>query len=82
MTESEYKMLKKRAKNLLETEETKDSSNENEDLEDQKLEMQTVEQKHNTTKGLGVKDRPQFKRKKAKVKNFAHVLFLNSLNRV
>lgn len=79
MTESEYKMLKKRANNLLETEGTRNSSNENDDLEDQRLETQTVKQEHNTTKGLGMKDGPQFKRKKAKVKNFAHFLYLKLL---
>lgn len=67
MTKSEYKILKKKAKNILAIEEIRDSSNENEDVEDQKLEMQTEKKKHDARKGLGVKDRPQFKRKKAKV---------------
>ncbi|KAH7577114.1 hypothetical protein ACOSP7_002111 [Xanthoceras sorbifolium] len=69
MTESEYKMLKKRAKDILETEEIRELSNEDEDVGDQKLELQTVKRKDNTRKQMGVKDRPQFKRKKAKGPN-------------
>uniref|UniRef100_M1TD96 Maternal effect embryo arrest 21 n=1 Tax=Dimocarpus longan TaxID=128017 RepID=M1TD96_9ROSI len=69
MTELEHKILKKRAKDILETDEMRDSLNEDENVGDQKLEMQTVKKKDNTRKQLGVKDGPQFKRKKAKGPN-------------
>ncbi|KAK2645140.1 hypothetical protein Ddye_020335 [Dipteronia dyeriana] len=69
MTESEYKMLKKRAKGILETEEIRDSSNEDEDVGDQNLELQTVKKSDNARKQMGVKDKPQFKRKRAKGPN-------------
>lgn len=64
MNESEFKMLKKSTKNILET-----SSNKNEELENQKLEMQTDKKTHYARKGMGIKDRPQFKRKRAKAPN-------------
>ncbi|KAK2665994.1 hypothetical protein Ddye_004568 [Dipteronia dyeriana] len=69
MTDSEYKMLKKRAKDILETEEIRDSSNEDEDVGDQNLELQTVKKSDNTRKQMGVSDKPQFKRKRAKGPN-------------
>ncbi|KAK1591523.1 hypothetical protein Q3G72_009060 [Acer saccharum] len=71
ITESEYKMLKKRAKGILETEEIRDSSNEgeDEDVGDQNLELQTVKKGDNARKQMGVKDKPQFKRKRAKGPN-------------
>lgn len=69
MTESEFKKLKKSTKNILETKEIGDSSNKNEELENQKLEMQTDKKTHYARKGMGVKDRPQFKRKRAKAPN-------------
>lgn len=67
MTKSEFKKLKKSTKNILETKEIGDSSNKNEELENQKLEMQADKKTHYARKGMGVKDRPQFKRKRAKV---------------
>lgn len=66
MNESEFKKLKK-STNILETKEIGDSSNKNEELENQKLEMQADKKTHYARKGMGVKDRPQFKRKRAKV---------------
>lgn len=64
LSELETKMLKKKAKSILQTDETRDSSNENEDFEEQ-MEIRKKQKAKNTT--LGVKDRPQFKRKRAKV---------------
>lgn len=69
MTKSEFKKLKKSTKNILETKEIGDSSNKNEELENQKLEMQADKETHYARKGMGVKDRPQFKRKRAKAPN-------------
>lgn len=71
MTDLEYKMLEKRAKNMLE----KDSSDEDVGCEDQNLEVQAVEKKRTARKELGVKDKVQFKRKKAKVSQ-AHFFLL------
>ena len=67
MTKSKYKMLKKRAKGILETEEIRDSSNEDKDVGDQNLVLQTVKKSDNARKQMRVKDKPQFKRKRAKV---------------
>lgn len=64
MTESERKMLSKRAKDVLENDEVQDSD---EDERDEMLGKQTAKMKDNKRKQLGVKDGPQFKRKKAKV---------------
>ncbi|KAK1567191.1 hypothetical protein Q3G72_009198 [Acer saccharum] len=69
MMQSEYKMLKKRAKDILETKEIRDSSHEDEDVGDQKLELQTIKKSDNARKQMGVKDKPQFKRKRAKGPN-------------
>ncbi|KAK9932322.1 hypothetical protein M0R45_019565 [Rubus argutus] len=65
MTDLEYKMLEKRAKNMLE----KDSSDEDVGCGDQNLQVQAVEKKRTARKELGVKDKVQFKRKKAKGPN-------------
>lgn len=62
MTELEFKMLEK--KKILETEEIRESSNRYEELE-----TQTDKETHYARKGMGVKDRPQFKRKRAKAPN-------------
>lgn len=64
MTELEFKMLKKSTKKILETEEIRESSNRYEELE-----TQTDKETHYARKGMGVKDRPQFKRKRAKAPN-------------
>ncbi|KAJ6403171.1 hypothetical protein OIU84_015149, partial [Salix udensis] len=64
MTEKEAALLKKRTKDLVENWEIGDSSDENGDPEDENLEMQP--KKYSSRKGMTVKDRPQFKRKKAK----------------
>jgi len=65
MTEKEVALLKKRTKDLVENWEIGDSSDENGGPEDENLEMQP--QKYSSRKGMKVKDRPQFKRNKAKV---------------
>lgn len=67
MTELEFKMLKKSTKKILETEEIRESSNRYEELENRKLETPRDKETHHARKGMGVKDRPQFKRKRAKV---------------
>lgn len=68
MTETEYNILKKRAMSILTSGEENNPSNDDEGLEDQKLVVQAVRKTHNARKGMAVKDRVQFKRKKAKVK--------------
>jgi len=86
MTEKEVALLKKRTKDLVENWEIGDSSDENGGPEDENggpddenLEMQP--QKYSSRKGMRVKDRPQFKRKKAKVYCLLQAcLFLTSLN--
>lgn len=78
MTKSEFKKLKKSTKNILETKEIGDSSNKNEELENQKLEMQADKKTHYARKGMGVKDRPQFKRKRAKVYTFSFSFTLST----
>ena len=62
MTELDYKMLHKRKKNRSGNEEANDSSDENEDLEDENIGMQETARKR-----MDMKDKVQFKRKKAKV---------------
>ncbi|GAV91261.1 Fcf1 domain-containing protein [Cephalotus follicularis] len=69
MSESEYKMLKKRTERLLKTEDIRASSDGNEDVGDQESAMKAVRKTHTVHKRLGVKDGPQFKRKKAKGPN-------------
>lgn len=73
MTDLEFKMLEKRAKNMLE----KDSSDEDVGSGDQNLEVQAVEKKRTARRDLGVKDKPQFKRKKAKVGILINLCLLN-----
>ncbi|CAK7329169.1 unnamed protein product [Dovyalis caffra] len=67
MTQFEATLLKKRTKDLLENQEDGDSSDENGDPEDENLKMQP--KRYTARKGMDVKDRPQFKRKKAKGPN-------------
>ncbi|KAL9391045.1 hypothetical protein Peur_014965 [Populus x canadensis] len=67
MTEKEVALLKKRTKDLVENWEIADSSDENGGPDDENLEMQP--QKYSSRKGMKVKDRPQFKRNKAKGPN-------------
>lgn len=64
MTELDYKMLHKRKKNRSGNEEANDSSDENEDLEDENIGMQETARKR-----MDMKDKVQFKRKKAKGPN-------------
>lgn len=67
MTELEHKLLSKRPKNRLTSKEMKDSSDENEALEDQNLGLQAATNENNAKRRMVVKDRVQFKRNKAKV---------------
>lgn len=65
MTDSEYKLLQKRVKSILNTEELKDSSTAEEGAGDEDSRGQTLaSQVHKKT---DVKDKAQFKRKRAKV---------------
>ncbi|KAF9676339.1 hypothetical protein SADUNF_Sadunf09G0128400 [Salix dunnii] len=57
-------LLKKRTKNLLETQETGGSSDENGDPKNESLEIET--KRYNGRKGMSIKDRLQIKRMKAK----------------
>ncbi|XP_065856919.1 uncharacterized protein [Euphorbia lathyris] len=69
VTEREYKLLKQRTKSILQNEEPEHSSDENEDSRDQTSEMQPVKMNHRANKGMEIKDRIQFKRKRAKGPN-------------
>lgn len=69
MTELEHKLLSKRQKNRSTSKETKDSSDENEALEDQNLGLQAATNENNAKRRTVVKDRVQFKRNKAKGPN-------------
>lgn len=71
MTELEYKLLKKKAKSILTNGEEYDSSDEK-DLGDHNLPVQAVTKSQNI-KGTEMKDKVQFKRKKAKVMNHFHL---------
>ncbi|KAM1514102.1 hypothetical protein ACFX11_025921 [Malus domestica] len=68
MTELEYKMLKKK-RNILNFHEKDDPSGEEDGSGDQNLEAQVVAKGDTARKGLGVKDKVQFKRKRAKGPN-------------
>ncbi|GLT73477.1 hypothetical protein SLA2020_453340 [Shorea laevis] len=69
MTELEYKMLQKRARTRSADEEANDSSSEMEDVVDPNIGMQDLAKPQTTRKGMDVKDKVQFKRKKAKGPN-------------
>ena len=75
MTELEHKLLSKRQKNRLTSKETKDSSDENEALEDQNLGLQAATNENNAKRRMVVKDRVQFKRNKAKVIIYDHLSY-------
>ncbi|KAM1078481.1 hypothetical protein TB2_025171 [Malus domestica] len=68
MTELEYKMLKKK-RNILNFHEKDDPSGEEDGSGDQNMEAQVVAKRDTARKGLGVKDKVQFKRKRAKGPN-------------
>lgn len=68
MTELERKMLKKRT-NILGAKMSEDSSDEEEDSGEQNLESSALTKPEAVNKILGVKDKVQFKRKKAKGPN-------------
>lgn len=67
MTTLEHKMLKKRTVDILAGKELNNSSEENEELREDKFESFDVKKVQNGSRGMGMKDKPQFKRKKAKV---------------
>lgn len=67
MTELDRKMLQKRSRNRSVGEEANNSSGENEDFVDQKIGIQDERKPPTARKAMSVKDRVQFKRKKAKV---------------
>lgn len=74
MTEREYKMLNKRVKEKLATERERDmepsaNSDENEDLGDQDFDKQAVTKTKGARNRMVVKDKAQFKRKRAKGPN-------------
>lgn len=73
MTELEYKMLQKRARTRSADEEANDSSSEMEDVVDPNIGMQDLAKPQTTRKGMDVKDKVQFKRKKAKVVFCTHL---------
>ena len=75
MTELEYKMLRKR-KNRSADEETNDSPDENDDSDDDNNGMGIVTKPKTARKGIDVKDKVQFKRKRAKVIVHTHFLFV------
>ncbi|KAM1601339.1 hypothetical protein ACFX13_026203 [Malus domestica] len=68
MTELEYKMLKKK-RNILNFHGKDDPSGEEDGSGDQNMEAQVVAKRDTARKGLGVKDKVQFKRKRAKCPN-------------
>lgn len=74
MTELDHKMLQKRARNSSADDEANDSSGENKDFVDQNIGIQTVRQPPTARKGVDLKDKVQFKRKKAKVVICIHIL--------
>ncbi|XP_041006966.1 rRNA-processing protein UTP23 homolog isoform X1 [Juglans microcarpa x Juglans regia] len=69
MTELDRKMLQKRSRNRSVDEEANNSSGENEDFVDQKIGIQDERKPPTALKAMSVKDRVQFKRKKAKGPN-------------
>ncbi|KAF5725595.1 hypothetical protein HS088_TW23G00319 [Tripterygium wilfordii] len=69
MAESDLNMLKKRGVNTSVTKERKDSSDEDEGLVDEKSKMHDIKGRQAERKGMNVKEKVQFKRKKAKGPN-------------
>ncbi|KAJ4842478.1 hypothetical protein Tsubulata_001835 [Turnera subulata] len=69
MTDLEKQLLRKRTNNPVEDQEPEDPSQENAPSGDENENLQPQPRKHPVRKSLGVKDRPQFKRKKAKNPN-------------
>lgn len=70
VTESESRLLEKRTNKILNKQHFEDSSDENEGEREQNLHIEVERKKRSTRNGADLKDRPQFKRKKAKVKFF------------
>ncbi|KAM7252290.1 hypothetical protein ACFE04_024173 [Oxalis oulophora] len=70
MSQAEHKLLQKRTREILGTEETEVTLDENEDYEKPEMSAPTpIVHKKQAAGGLGVNDKPQFKRKKAKGPN-------------
>jgi U3 small nucleolar RNA-associated protein 23 len=76
MTELECKMLRKRARTRSTDEEANGSSSEKEDVVDQNIGMQDLAKPQTARKGMDVKDKVQFKRKRAKVVLCTHIFFI------
>lgn len=76
MTELECKMLQKRARTRSNDEEANGSSSEKEDVVDQNIGMQDLAKPQTARKGMDVKDKVQFKRKRAKVVLYTHIFFI------
>jgi hypothetical protein len=76
MTELECKMLQKRARTRSTDEEANGSSSEKEDVVDQNIGMQDLAKPQTARKGMDVKDKVQFKRKRAKVVLCTHIFFI------
>lgn len=68
ITEMEYQMIKNKLTNTLAGEKASNSSDEDKDLGDQKtIDVQSARKTSIARKQMAIKDKPQFKRKKAKV---------------
>ncbi|XP_028806014.1 rRNA-processing protein UTP23 homolog isoform X2 [Neltuma alba] len=68
ITDREYKMLTNRLQSTSNDEEAANSADEEKDLGDQTKDVKPVKKNRSSARNqMGVKDRPQFKRKKAKV---------------
>lgn len=75
MNEKEYEMLKKRIKSTLTNEEQNGTFNEG--LVEQNLPVQAMTKTPTARKGTNMKDKVQFKRKKAKVINHSNVFHIS-----
>jgi U3 small nucleolar RNA-associated protein 23 len=73
MTEREYRMLQKTRSA---DEEANDSSSEKEDVVDQNIGIQDLAKPRTARKGVNVKDKVQFKRKKAKVVLYTRIFLI------
>lgn len=69
ITDIEYQMLKNKLQNTSNGEEAANSADEENDLGDQTKDVKAVKKNPSAGNEMGIKDRPQFKRKKAKGPN-------------
>ncbi|KAK4285053.1 hypothetical protein QN277_001799 [Acacia crassicarpa] len=70
ITDIEHKMLKNRIQNSTNNEKAANSADEGKELEDQTKDVKAVKKNRSSARNqMGIKDRPQFKRKKAKGPN-------------